>query len=96
MFSRKGRKDRKGNGEGVVESKSLYNRFEDFAFFVVEKDWEEGSGKEGRERREGIFSGSRGRSPSLFCGFRGKSLRIEIFDYLVINAINMLYCCCVL
>lgn len=36
-FSRKGRKERKGNGEGVVESKSLYNRFVYFAFFVVKK-----------------------------------------------------------
>ena len=59
-FSRKGRKERKGNGEVVVESKSLYNRFVDFAFFVV-KNWKsakdaesaKGMGKEGgRGRRE--------------------------------------------
>ena len=45
MFSRKGRKERRGNGEVVIESKSLYNRFVDF---VVKKDWEEGRGTEAR------------------------------------------------
>jgi hypothetical protein len=47
-FSRKGRKERKGNGEGVVESKSLYNRFVYFAFFVV-KNWKAAKGKGKRE-----------------------------------------------
>ena len=32
------RKERRGNWEVVIESKSLYNRFVDFAFFVV-KNW---------------------------------------------------------
>ena len=53
-FSRKGRTERRGNGEVVIESKSLYNRFVDFAFFVV-KNWKaakdaksaEGMGKSG-------------------------------------------------
>ena len=35
-------------GEEVIESKSLYNRFVDFVFFVVKKDWEEGRGTEAR------------------------------------------------
>ena len=37
-FSRKGRKERKGNGEEVIWLKSLYNRFVYFAFFAV-KNW---------------------------------------------------------
>ena len=56
VFSRKGRKERKGNGKGVVWLKSLYNRFVDFVFFVVKKDWKTAKDAkrvvEGRGKRE--------------------------------------------
>ena len=41
----------------VIESKSLYNRFVYFAFFVVKKDWEEG-----RKDRRGSATERRGQN----------------------------------